>query len=287
MAKPFQLPDWRKRLIREKYRRKDRVIQDAVSRMERAMLVELDASVDRFINTGHYFPPTLNVMFSVSENFYRSVITAAFHSAQDEKHAQTEKRRVRMARAKGPVGIPRTFRELEKVFRDRRYWPKIMKRSEILTERLRKQYLAKLKKKFDKLGPKLKDGEITPDEIRGSMRDTWHASKPRVETIFRTETTNYFGRTQVAFFKGDPEIIGFLFDSVRDTSRTEICRSRHGLVYRSDSKLLTENTPGLHWNCRSHLIALANTPHNRILVDDPQRDPSRRSVAPLPPGWRK
>jgi SPP1 gp7 family putative phage head morphogenesis protein len=148
-------------------------------------------------------------------------------------------------------------------------------------------YLRKLGKKFQSILPKLDTNEMTPQEAKTELLEAWDASKSRVELIFRTETTTYFGKTQVAFFNGEPDIIGFLFDSIRDRSRTAWCKTRHGLVYRPNTKLLTENTPSCHWNCRSHLIPLADTPENRKMLEDPNRDPELKKVEPLPPGWRK
>lgn len=281
--KPFKLPAWRKKQIKSKFRRKDSLIYHTVNQMEAVMKLAVNQIIDHYINTEQYAQPTLNGMFAVSDRFYRYVVTAGFDSAKEEKKLQPGHKRL----AKGPTGIPKSLKDLEQVFRSSKQWPRIMNRSRALTERLRRQYLAKLRKKFKSILPKLESGELDPNEAKKEMMQAWNASKSRVETIFRTETTNYFGSTQVSFFDGDPEIIGFLFDSVRDTSRTDICKSRHGLIYRPGTKLLRENTPALHFNCRSHLIALANTAYNRKLLEDPDRDPSSRAVAPLPPGWRK
>lgn len=281
--KSFTLPPWRKKQINAKYRRKSSVVNRTVQDMERVIRTAVDNILSHYEKTGHYAEPTLNEMFNVSEEFYRRVITQAFHASKEEKQSSKGKKRM----AKGPVGIPKSLKDLEQVFRDHRKWPAIMKRSKALTDRLRNSYLEKLRKKFKELVPKLESGELTPKEVKDQMMDRWYASKSRVETIFRTETTNYFGKTQVAFFEGDDEIIGFMFDSVKDQSRTNVCRSRHGLIYRPGTKMLRDNIPALHWNCRSHLIALANTEYNRKMLDDPDRDPAKKKVAPLPSGWRK
>lgn len=280
MAKAFHIPPWRRRQINAKFRRKGRVIHQTVSAMEAVMKKAVAAIIEHYVATGNYAAPSLSGMFQVSENFYREVSINGFDSARDEKEEAKGKKRLAKKRTN-------KIAFLENVFRDKREWPRAMKRSKKLTERLRDQYLEKLGKRFEEILPALKAGEITPDDAKSHMMKAWKASKSRVETIFRTETTNYFGKAQVSFFEGDPEIIGFLFDSVYDTSRTEICKSRHGLVYRPGTALLHQNTPALHFNCRSHLIALANTPHNRKLLEDPDRDPANRKVVPLPPGWRK
>lgn len=280
-------------MITKKYNRKRKVINRVVDDMEAVMKTAIDYIFDHWDGTTRFPTPTLNGMYDVSERFYRSVITNAYEHCEEEKLPKSGKSEKKIAGAgkkklaKLPTGLPRRLNGLEKVFRDRRYWPKVMKRSRVITDRMRKQYQEKLRQKFEEIVPKMKDGSITPKEAKEELLSSWKASKSRVETIFRTETTNYFGKAQVAFFEDDPEIIGFLFDSLKDSASTKICRSRHGLVYKPGTKLLTENTPALHWNCRSHLIPLANTPENRKMVSDPSRDPSKRSVEPLPNGWRK
>lgn len=283
--KSFSIPQWRKQQIKNKYARKDRVIARAVRDMEAVMRKAVDYIVDSHV-TNEFKEPELEEMFNVSEKFYRSVVTNAWQASEQEKRAQAGKKR--LAAINSPI-VPK-LKDLESIFRDRRFWPSLMKRSGRLTERLRAAYLRKLKRKFKDLLPKILSGEMTPALAKKSMMQSWDASKSRVETIFRTETTKYFEKTQIAYFSQDPEIIGFLFDSIPDKSRTDICGSRHGLVYRPGTtgpKGLSENTPALHWNCRSHLIALANTPYNNKLLKDPDRDPKNRSVAPLPNGWRK
>lgn len=295
---PFKTPPWRKKLIDKQYKRKDRVIHTAVQEMEAVMRAAVDYILEHYLKTGRYVAPSLQSMYGVSEGFYRDVIQQAFYSAEEEKAAQTKNepeekprksRLTKMAGSKWPIGIPKSLKGLEKIFRDKRFWPAIMKRSKKITDRVRREYLRKLQIRFDKIVPDLDTNAITPAEAKVELMKAWDASKPRVELIFRTETTTYFGKTQVSFFNGDPEIIGFLFDSIRDTSRTTWCKSRHGLIYKPDStgiNGLAYNTPAIHYNCRSHLIPLADNPHNREMVADPKRDPERRSVTPLPPGWR-
>lgn len=280
---PFQLPRWRKRQISRKFSLQDKITAKAVSDMEVVMKDAITYVFEHYEKMGMWVEPSLNAVEAVTDDFYRDVITGAFYAAQDEKKAQIGKTRL----AKAPPKLPRKFDSLDKLFRNRRYWSRIMNRSKKLSASMRRQYLGKLKKQFGKVLPLIESGDYTVSDAKKVMQNAWNASKSRVETIFRTETTNYFAKTSISFFSDDEEIIGFLFDSVRDSSRTEICRSRHGLVYRPGTKALEENTPACHYNCRSHLIALANIPFNRKLLEDPKRDPSKRAVKPLPRGWRK
>lgn len=278
---PFQIPQWRKKQIHSKFNKQDLIIAHSVSQMEAVMKQAVDYIWYHYKQTGRYAEPSLHSMDQIMDSFYHRVVTQAYHTAHHEKNEAIGKKRL----AALPKGMPKSLKDLETLFRNKRYWPKIMKRSKILSDRLKKAYLGKLKKKFQSIIPKIQKNEITPENAKKALIEAWDTSKSRVETIFRTETTTYFSKTQTAFFAGDDDIIGFLFDSVRDTARTIWCRDRHGLVYRPNTKLLRQNTPACHWNCRSHLIPLANTEYNRKLLNDPKRDPENVKVAPLPPGW--
>ena len=287
--KPFKTPRWRKHLIDRKYSRQDRVIAEHVKRMDAVMAEAVDYILEHYQKSGRLVLPSLHSMDGVSESFYRDVLHQAFYSSEDEKSSQEKHEPVKEEvkhLSRLPIGIPKTLVGLEKLFRDRRYWPKIMKRSKMLTDRIRKVYLRKLQTKFKSILPKLDTNDLSPKEARSQLMEAWKATKPRVELIFRTETSTYFGKTQVAFFNGDKDIIGFLFDSIRDRASTIWCRDRHGLVYRPGTKELRINTPACHWMCRSHLIPLADTPENRKLLEDASRNPAHRHVTPLPAGWR-
>lgn len=257
---------------------------DAVLAMEKVMRAAVDQILEHGIPQRRFPDVSLNDMFRVSADFYRAVVTTAWRSCASDKTAAVGRKR--LAKGDGlPLGLPSDMRSLEKLFRDKKSWPKIMRRSNKLTERLRKAYLQKLQRKFKTLLPRILENETTVEEAKAQMMRDWDASKSRVETIFRTETTKYFAETQVRFFKNDTEIIGFLFDSIRDKARTEICKARHGLIFRPDStgkNGLAENTPALHYNCRSHLIPLARTPHNVKMLEDPARDPTGKN---LPTPW--
>jgi hypothetical protein len=272
--KPFKLPAWRKAQLNRKISRQERVAAKAIFEMEKVMRDAVDHIINQTIaGTDHFPMPTLNGMFKVTEDFYKEVVKAALVDSRDEK-SEGKKRLARL-----PFGMPRTLKDFEKLFRDKRKWPLIMKRSKLLTERLRKAYVEKLKKRFNSIIPQLRSGEMEPFEAKKELREAFGATRARVNTMFQTETTTYFAKAQVAFFEDDEQIIGFLFDSLADTSRTPICKSR--------TSLLVQNTPACHFGCRSHLIALANNPENRKMLEDPRRDPEKVAVVPLPKGWGK
>lgn len=326
-GKPFPLPAWRKRLDRQRFQRQQSVIRSTCDAMEAVMRDACLEVVRVALATGEFRAPDLSGFDPISRQFYWRVIGEAFRQAESEKASMKGRRklssplpgapesrqggapgdpganarplsRVRLLAPPGasPEGVRRLaglpsgkvpLRQLVAFFQDKRRWGPIDRRRQKLIDRLRKAYLLKLQRKFREVVPSMLSGEKSPAKAQEELMEAWHASRARVGTIFDTETTKYFCQTQVAFFEGDPEIIGFLFDSVRDTSRTEICRCRHGLIFKPGSKLLRANTPALHWRCRSHLIALADTEYNRKLLEDPERDPERKTLVPLPKGWKK
>jgi SPP1 gp7 family putative phage head morphogenesis protein len=273
------MPPWRKKQVSQKMRAQEKVAQTAADKMEAVMKKAVSYVIDMAATTGKFHEPDLSAMFTVGESFYKDVLHHAINDSENERKVQKGKKNLAAPR------LPTSLKGLEFVFRDKRFWPRILKRNKLLVENLRKAYLKKLRRKFTELMPRILDNEINVNDAKKQMMQAWDASKSRVTTIFRTETTNYFAKTQVKYFEGDHAIIGFLFDSVRDKSRTKICTARHGLIFRPGTQLLTKNTPALHWNCRSHLIALANTPYNRRLLEDKNRDPSGKSLPPPPPGW--
>jgi SPP1 gp7 family putative phage head morphogenesis protein len=281
--KPFKLPKKQTSQVKHKLNIRDKIVGSFVNQVEQYLHSVTDKIIDHYLKTGQISIPQMNDLYVITDNYYRDVISSAYNLAKKQKLKGNEKTKLSFIKDR----LPKSLKDLENVFRDKRKFPRIMKRSKRVTDDLRKSYLDKLAKKFKIISPALKSGEISPKEAKKQMMDTWKTTKARVETIFRTETTNYFEDAQVSFYSDEDDVIGFLFDSVRDNSRTSICKSRHGLVYRPGTKLLSDNTPGCHWNCRSHLIALANTPENRKMLEDPNRDPSKVAVVPLPKGWKK
>jgi SPP1 gp7 family putative phage head morphogenesis protein len=278
--KPFNLPKHQRFFQRERDRMQDVITDETISKFDRRMKEFVKVAL-KYAEENRKFPADgLQEVFHIGQDFYFDIIRAAVHISKQEQGSTTK----RLARP--PLGLPKKIRFFDEVFGSRKYWQQIMKRNKILTDRLRKQYFGRLREAFNAVLPKINDGSLAPAEAEKYMVGAWQSSRSQVRTVFRTEATTYFAKTQTSFFNGDDDIIGFLFDRVRDVATTEICNSRHGLVYRPNTKLLTDNTPALHYNCRSHLIPLANTARNRKLLEDPERDPANRKVEPLPKGWR-
>ena len=252
----------------------DAVLRDA------ALLVAQEA-----IRSGRYVEPDLSALDPIAETFYKRVITEGWKSAQAEAKELPGPMKHRLAEM--PKAGVKPLRFLVDLFSDKKTWGTILRRKQFLVDRLRRGYLRKLKQRFNEVVPRLLTGKASPEEVKSELAKTWEASRARVENIFRTETTKYFTETQLSYFNGEPGIIGYLFDSGRDSGRSGWCKSRHGLIYRPGTALLRENKPPCHWNCRSHLVPLVDTEHNRRMLEDPERDPEKRQVVPLPASWNR
>lgn len=279
MAKPFKLTPHQARQQARDLDTKDQLIAKTQKAMNLVLRDGIEQVYASYVKTGRYKEPNLEKMYGVSESFYREIVKAAVKSCQ----RQDPKKKL----AAIPQGdLPDGPAALDKVLKNRRYWRQVIARSKYLTKKAKQAYLDRLKKQFKKILPILELGDMSPKEVKNKIAEAWNSGKARTETIFRTEATRYFATSQVKYFEGSSLIIGFLFDSVRDTSRTNWCRSRHGLVYRPDTTKLELNTPPCHWNCRSHLIPLVDDKENREMLKDPARDPDKVKVVPLPTGWK-
>ncbi len=72
----------------------------------------------------------------------------------------------------------------------------------------------------------------------------------RAETIARTETTKAYNYGQMESF-ADAGIDAVEFCNMDDGRTTSICHARNGLILARDDDLVAQNTPPLHYNCRS------------------------------------
>ena len=281
MPSPVKLPPKVARQANRDLDKQDEIVLGARKAMDRVYEAALDQAIAHFMKTGKYKAPDLKGVLPVVQKFYRSTVSAAVDSS--ETHAPAKKRL-----AKLPSGdLPEGPRALDRVLTDRRYWQKIMRRARALTERAKKQYLDALEKQFKKIIPLFEIGDLSPGDVKKKISETWKSPAARTETIFRTESTRYFASAQVKYFEGNKNVIGFLFTSVRDTSRTPICKCREGLIYRPGSKELENTTPPLHFNCRSHLIPLINDEANQRLLDQDARNPAGKTLVPVMPGFGK
>lgn len=76
----------------------------------------------------------------------------------------------------------------------------------------------------------------------------------RIETIYRTNMQNAFAAGREAQLT-DPDIINlrpyWMHDSLMDSNTSEICQKRNGIIKAASDPYWNENSPPLHYNCRS------------------------------------
>jgi SPP1 gp7 family putative phage head morphogenesis protein len=285
MGKPFRVNEQRRRHIAGTLRRRNQVVTSAMQIIDLAMKRRLDEMFEHWKTTGILQKVALHDTKEALEEFYRSVVRVAIESSENDPVMRAKKKRLSGTR----FGIPKKVRDFSGIFKDQKYWGRILKRAGRIAVGINNRFMKKVNRVFDEIREPVRAGQLTYEEAREMVDKSWESSKSQVETIFRTETTNYFAQVQVEYFRGNDEIIGFMFDSVSDTSRTDVCKSRHGLIYRPDETrrelTVAYNTPALHYNCRSHLLPVINSPEDRKMLEDPARDPARVRVAPLPPSW--
>ena len=279
--KPFRLSSDQARRVKYDLRAKDRLVLEASRKMNDVLRGGIDDVYAHYARTGKYKDPDLSAMDAIFKTFYKKILSAAVSSCERELP--------KVKRLAAPIDpkLPNGVIAIAKILSPKsRFFKQVMKRAAQLRDSALTNYLQKLRKQFQKVLPLLESTDLSPKQAKQEIAKAWGGSaqidgknfSPRVETIFRTESTKYFADAQVAYFEDSPDIIGFLFDSVRDTSRTPICKCRHGMILLPGSKELSKNTPPLHYNCRSHLVPLANDHENRKMVQDPQRKPSSREL---------
>lgn len=297
MAKAFQLSPARLKILERRRRREDVIVRSAGLELEGILrastLAALQMAIEDARGGWDFSAPHVDLE-PTFHKFYERTIWSGWSSAEEEHDFEIRKRAPRRMGAPG-LKNP-TLKELVDLFGNKREfkekWSRrfkgVARRSNAFAKRMREAYLRKLRARFRQIVPRILDGSMTPAEAQARIKETWEVSRSRALNIFQTEVTTYFSEAQEAYYENSGDrIIGYLFDSLRDAARSEWCKSRHGLVYRPNTELLRKNKPSCHWRCRSSLIALADTPDNRRLLEDPARDPNKVRVVPLPRGWKR
>lgn len=278
----FHLRARKQAAVDQAIRVQDAIVYTYAGKMLDALKRAVEPALEAAVAGGKVPELSLNAVDRVAEEFLIATVRQAFVSARHQFTADLPIKRL----GKIKPDLPPDAHSLAALFRNRKAWDVMLKKNRRYAQGIKRAYFKKLRAHFQEIMPKLTSGEITIMEAKQSLEKAVEATGARVNTIFRNETTSYFAEAQINYFDGEPGILGFLFDSVRDSGRTDICRSRHGMVLKPGTKELLKNRPACHHGCRSHLIPLADTPENRKLVQDPSRQPANRTLVPLPRGWR-
>ncbi len=130
----------------------------------------------------------------------------------------------------------------------------------------------------------LKEG-ATVNQVMDALRIALPEAigKARAENIARTEATTAFNQGRLAAFRETKGFVGAVeFMAITDARTTPICMERDGLVLAIDDPRLPDNTPPLHYMCRSVLSPVSGLELEDLGGKD-YLDKQREKLDKLPP----
>ena len=108
------------------------------------------------------------------------------------------------------------------------------------------------------LGNSLREGATVKQTMDALQTALPGASRARLENIARTEATAAYNQGRVyRFLQSKGFIQAVRFDAILDSRVTDICQHRNGLLFALDDPRLRQNTPPLHYQCRSVLTPIS------------------------------
>lgn len=214
-----------------------------------------------------------------------------YRRSENKPGKDFDQSKVKLAKKRGrpkAAAIPRSLRDLMKKRDEYIKKRKPSARVKGIAQRLNEAYLKKVQsvwKKYAKefIAGAIKDKPAIIEEVKAAGRTVF----ARAKTIVETETTYYYNKSRMQTYDKSPQVTHYLFVTVRDKATTKWCKDRRGLVYEKGSQILKDETPPVHWNCRSEILPL--TPFNnyhRSLIEDENRKRENKRPEPLPPGWK-
>lgn len=135
--------------------------------------------------------------------------------------------------------------------------------------------------------PSGEDFPISRKELTARIQKTLDVSANRSDIIARTELTNAYNQGRLTSYNESNLVTHVRFIAIGDDRTTDICKTRNGLVFEKGSGQLLDNTPPLHFRCRSVLSPLLPRVNKRHaeMIADPSRNPKNRELFPLDRGW--
>lgn len=219
-------------------------------------------------------------------DFSEVIMAHSFYTMQQgikSTHKPVEKQRL----AQISVKIPKSLRELRIMWDQWRRKKKMPARQKTIAEKLRKAYCDKLQSVWEKYGEQFREGD-TAEKTQAVEKIMTGADVvySRAKMIVETETTFYYNNIRREIYDQSDDVTHYLFMSIRDHATTLWCKTRTGLVYEKGSVILEDETPPIHWNCRSELLPLTplNPVHDR-LIKDKSKQRRNHKCEPLPPDW--
>lgn len=251
-----------------------------------AYLRTLDAEVFKsLVEHGRVDAGSVDFLPLVLEHSYR-VMSESFATAQHG--LQVGGFDLKMA-APRDRSIPRNLKDLKILWDSWQRKKNIPQRQKRTAEKIRKAYLDRVQSVWDKHGEDFREGkEYNADKVRDVLSTQGDMARSRVNTVVQTETTYYYNRARRTLYDQSPDVTHYLFVAIRDQATTKWCKSRQGIVYKKGDPLLDDETPPIHWNCRSEILPLTmQNPRHLKLIQDKSRDRRHHHCEPLPSGWKR
>lgn len=235
--------------------------------------------IDQLIEIGRVNSKEIN-FDDIIVNYIFKVV---FASINDSKRFPALPKISRLARPKIPLKLSDLLKQWD-LWRKKKIVPKQLKTH---VKNLKESYLKKIHNIWSKSSEDFRSGDpVQKEEIITRVREELKTERSRAANIVQTETTKYYNNVRRKVFDESEEVTHYLFLSIRDKRTTAWCKTRHGIVFEKGTKLLEENTPAIHWNCRSEITPLTPfNPKHKKLIDDSSRKPSNNKLKPLPHGW--
>lgn len=185
--------------------------------------------------------------------------------------------------------VPRSLKDLMKMWDDFRKKRVIPPRQKKIAENLRKAYIEKCKSVWEKQSSDFVKGvDFDQKAAKDAIKKAAKTTSSRASTIVNTETTRYYNEIRRKVYDESDDITHYLFVAVRDAATTKWCRSRQGLVYAKGSPYLDKETPPIHWNCRSEMLPLSPlNPNHLAIIKNSGRMRINNRCEPLPKDWNK
>lgn len=210
-----------------------------------------------------------------------------YHHSKGGPPKKLAKKKKKKTKAPPRARVNTSFIDLMRRWDEYRQTKKPTRRVKSITSKIQKEYLKKTQSVWKQYSSAFRDGDIeTKTEIAERVKQAGRTTYARAKTIVETETTYYYNKTRKEFYDKSPDVTHYLFVSIRDKATTKWCKTRKGLVYEKGSKFIKEETPPIHWNCRSEILPL--TPQNPVhkkLIDDKSLRRENNKPEPLPSGW--
>lgn len=196
--------------------------------------------------------------------------------------------KVKLSRKPPQVSVPKSLKELMKLWDRWRKTGDAPKRALVIAKALAHDTINKIQNVWQRSSEEFRSGDDADKEkVVKRVRKALNANYARAKMIVETETTFYYNQVRKDFYDESEDVTHYLFVAIRDQRTTQWCRTRHGLVYAKDDPILEIETPPIHWNCRSELLPLTpENPKHKLLIDAKSNARRNHSPTPLPKNWR-